>query len=194
MKKTKDILIYGGAFNPPTKSHQEILEHAYRHASLHDQELILMPSGERNDKTIGTNTSVRLALLRALLKDAKLCSAATIDTRELESDEPTETLHTIYALKKSHPNRSITWIFGADSYHSMPTWQGGNELRTMIDMIFIERDGLALPADVATLPSPSVSTSSTEVRAHIEQGTPFEHLVGYEVAKILKKQFTTALA
>lgn len=67
---TKNTIIYGGAFNPPTRAHQAILQACIDYAEQLsvDAEVWLMPSGDRVDKKIEASYADRLELLSSSVR------------------------------------------------------------------------------------------------------------------------------
>lgn len=114
--------------------------------------------------------------------------AIGIATTELDRIEPVETYDTVMEFAKAYPERSMTWVFGADSTETMGDWKQGEFLLQEIDKLVIERPGsvinpLAKRAVRLTVQTPAVS--STEVRRRIEYGEDYEELVSVGVGRIL---------
>lgn len=189
MKKAKKIIIYGGAFNPPTKAHHTILQAIVDEAKKNDSQVWLVPSGERPDKVIGVELDMRLKLCDALIKgiDNHDVTLKLIDY-ELRTNTETNTLESSLYFEKKYPNCTFTWVFGSDSIKTMRTWPGGEQLFYSLNMLVISRPDFnitSLPPKAKILPVKALPTSSTEVREKLKKGHSVDHLTPEHVAKLL---------
>lgn len=184
----KNLLIYGGAFNPPTIAHQKVIENAYNYAHTHNLQLVVLPSGDRSDKKIGLLEEQRLALIEAALIDANINIDKTIvDTRELRSTAPTETIDTIRSFHRTHPHAKQTWIFGSDSYQSIHSWREGNLIKQLVDILVVSRPGQPTVTQESYWLALNSHASSTLVRQSLQSQSPVDHLVGETVHVLLKE-------
>ncbi len=191
MKNPEQIetVIYGGAFNPPTLAHQEILQAAVNYARPHGGEVWVMPSGNRLDKAIPATREQRLAYVAGMIEDTDTTGVPTsVYTAELDRSIAVETYDTVVELAHTYPEREFRWVFGADSTETMGEWQHGDWLLQNLAMLVVERAGstinpLAMRAVALTIPH--LDLSSTELRRRMEQGEPFDDMVGQRVFSIL---------
>lgn len=183
-----ETLIYGGAFNPPTKAHGEVIEACL--AQTGAEEVWVMPSADRFDKHFEIAKEDRLAMLQLMLGELS-CGEAEVAICRLEIDElpaPTETALTYQALKDKYPGTDFRFIFGSDAYNSMPEWRGGSELQATLPMLVSPRNGdeITPRANIHILqPFPAPNVSSTEVRERIKAGEPIDEMVYRPVADYL---------
>lgn len=186
---SKNTIIYGGAFNPPTRAHQAILQACVEHARTLDAEVWLLPSGDRSDKTISVSRQRRLQLLQALVNDVILHDVQLdINTAELDRNEQTETYDTVMGMNESYPDRRFIWVFGSDSIVTMPSWRGGEWLVENLPMLVIERAGSPvekLGRYALLLPVHTTMVSSTEVRRRLAANETVEELVTPSVLSCL---------
>ena len=84
--KQKETIIYGGAFNPPTRAHQTILQVCADRAGQSGADVWLLPSGERRDKCIDANRERRLQLCAALCLDIVTTGETLLRVEEQELD------------------------------------------------------------------------------------------------------------
>lgn len=186
----KETIVYGGAFYPPTRAHQQITEACARLAHARGGDVWLLPSASRDDKALPADRTHRLALCEALMADVQhenvqLCTA------ELDRAQPTRTYDTVQNLQAHHPDRTFRWVFGADSLATMQTWYMGAWLLQHTEMIIVERPRVVLPRLTHTMELLSVQTddiSSTMVRERMAACQPYEQLVGAAVHHILQQQ------
>ncbi len=187
----KRTILYGGAFNPPTKAHAAIVRGLAEIARSDDSDLWLMPSGDRHDKVIATDLGIRTAYLYALLASGETHGVTThIETYELELAEPTETYATHRHLSQRYPDREFAWVFGSDSVNTMRQWRRGSWLLEHLDLIIIERPGYELsesPRRHQLLKLGEMAVSSTDVRRRILEGSDIEDLVPLPVIGVLKQ-------
>ncbi len=188
----QETIIYGGAFNPPTRAHQAILQACVDYAEPRQAEVWLLPSASRTDKIIETDHSQRLAFCEALTQDViRRTVLLNIETTELLRESPTETYDTVRELEAQYPHRRFTWVFGADSVATMPTWDHGDWLRENLSMLVINRPGAVLPqlgVHAAELAVEAGSFSSTELRRRLADDEGYDDLVGQHVYAVLAAQ------
>ena len=185
----KRVVVYGGAFNPPTVAHQSILQECLVYARENDAEMVLLPSGERDDKTIGVPTHDRLALIRALLESVDSRDVSTnIETIELYDVQNTQTYQTYKKLALKYPEFEQIWVFGSDSIQTLQNWEYGEWMYANMQMLVIPRPDYeleALPPRAKWLRVDAPHVSSTLVREHRNENMDFRHLVPPQVYKVL---------
>lgn len=188
-----ETIIYGGAFNPPTLAHVAILNACAEYARTADtparKEIWVMPSGDRSDKTIGVDTDTRLQYVEAMIADARTGKIPTASvTTELERSRDVETFDTVIELEAAHPDRSFTWVFGADSTETMAQWKEGEWLLENLRILAVEREGSRmnpLAKRAVALTVPSLAVSSTMVRQRMAGGQALDDLVSPHVLALL---------
>ena len=185
----KKVIVYGGAFNPPTRAHQAILQAVVNKAAEIDADVWLMLSGQRKDKTIATPRNVRIRYAEALLSDIDQKGAKVIiDTSEIDNDKPTETHQTVLDINARCADIKQIWVFGSDSISTMRSWHGGGWLMRNLDMLIIQRPGyetLDLPIHFEQLSVDTTVVSSTEVRYRLENALPIDELVPPAVLNVM---------
>jgi len=190
-REPKQTILYGGAFNPPTKAHAAIVKGLAELARERDADLWLMPSGERHDKSIMADLAIRTAYVHALLASGETHGVDThIENYELMKAETTETFTTNRYLEERYPDRHFTWVFGSDSVNTMRRWRRGAWLLDHIDMIVIERPGFELietPKRHRILKLGEMAMSSSDVRRRISEGDEIESLVPAPVIGVLRQ-------
>lgn len=181
------IAVFGGSFNPPTGAHEAIVS-----ACLdvkHIDEVWVMPSGDRLDKQFTTTDSDRVSMLEHMRKEVFSDDRRLHISRfELDLPRPSQTWRTYKELTKHFPEHTFHFVFGTDSYASMPGWKEGDCLRREMPMLIIERPGTPyVPApnvrrlDVVNAPV----ISSTMIREAVAAGLPWRHQVSAGVARYI---------
>ena len=188
--RSKETIVYGGAFNPPTLAHLAILNACIEYAQTAKADVWLMPSGDRTDKTIPTPRETRMAYVEAMIEDANESDFNTeVVSTELDREIMVETYDTVMELQQTHPDRNFTFVFGADSTETMASWKGGDELLETLSMLVVARPGSRMnpmAKRAVSLTAQTPNTSSTEVRTLLAQGESVDHLVGRSVALLLQ--------
>ena len=187
----REIIVYGGAFNPPTIAHQTILEKCVEYAELHSYDICILPSGNRTDKSINTPRETRLAYIEAMIYDTLEHDVRIqVLTSELDRTIDVETYDTIVELEQLHPDCNFTWVYGADSTQTMPQWKNGNWILENTKILVVQRPGSEINPNakhVNVLEIPNLDVSSTELRNRIQNGQPFEDLVSPSIYELLTK-------
>ena len=185
----KEVIIFGGSFNPPTNAHVGVIEHCLAEPEI--DEVWVMPSGDRFDKQYSTSDDQRMGMLE-LVKAVEFPDEDRlhISDFELQLPRPTTTCQTIGALGIAHPDTRFWFAFGADAYHSMPTWEKGLQLQRELPMYILPRDGCAPPQapNIRLLPPVRHETSSTIAREAAAQGQPLEKIVPRAIARHIEAQ------
>lgn len=185
----QETIIYGGAFNPPTVAHQQILQACVDYAHDRDGEVWLLPSASRADKEIDMSVARRIQLCEALAKDVVSESVdIRVETSELVRGVQTETYDTVREFDARYPDRDFRWVFGADSVNTMERWHQGEWMKDNLPMLIVERHGYEakqLGMNATRLAVVPFATSSTEVRQKIANGESYDKLVPEGVAQIL---------
>lgn len=183
-----ETVVYGGAFNPPTLAHVVILRACLEYARARGADVWIMPSGNRLDKVIPVSRERRLEYINALIHDAAQSDDdVTVVVSELDRQVYVETIDTLRELETTYPERTFTFVFGADSTETMSEWKDGDELLARLPMLVVEREGSrinpkarrAMPLKVKT---PDVS--STQVRALLQSGGSLDGFVSPSVAQL----------
>lgn len=187
---TKSILIYGGAFNPPTLGHQDIIDAALKESSF--DEIWLMPSRDRLDKIMCVDEPTRVAMLQTML-DSEYADQPRLrlSTFELGLPQPTETYQTHLALRVQHPTYRFTYLVGEDSIATMPTWQNADALLHGLDWLVATRKHANIaqwPDSCRYLPIVARNISSTMVRTRAGKKQDFSELVCPAVLSFITKR------
>jgi nicotinate-nucleotide adenylyltransferase len=194
------IGILGGTFNPPHLGHLAVAAHA--HAELGLQRVLLMPARIPPHKRTAEDPGPehRLEMCRLLVKNAPGLSACAL---EIEREGPSYTVDTLRAIHASHPDAQLTFVLGADTASTLPSWREPAELLRLADLAVAAREGagrqgvldaiaplLAVPpsgsgrapGEARFLSMPVTEVSSSAAREGVGRGEPMEDLVGAGVA------------
>ena len=185
----KETVLFGGAFNPPTRAHEAILQACVEYAEPRAADVWVVPSASRADKTIETSRELRLEYCQALTRDVlRRTVQIDVQTMELDRAHQTETFDTAQELNLLYPQRSFTWVFGADSVATMESWHHGEWLKDSLSMLVVDRPGaplLSLGKRAMMLDVRTGGLSSTELRRRIGEGECYDDFVGPHVKELL---------
>ncbi len=200
--------VFGGAFDPPHRTHVALVEAAL--AQLRLDELRIFPTGDAWHKTRTLSPAAdRLAMAEQAFGGIP---RVTVDAREVKRAGPTYTLDTLRELKREFPRAQPVLIMGSDQAAALPTWHGWQEILGIAIVSIAERlesarsDGSATRFDPRTLPGlpagarfetlelPPVDTSATDIRARVARGEDIAALVPPAVARYIDQHHLYASA
>jgi nicotinate-nucleotide adenylyltransferase len=107
--------------------------------------------------------------------------------------QPTQTHQTARVLEAAYPADDFWFVYGADAYHAMLTWERGAELRQRLGMLLVARSGFELPVETARLRHLALAEatdglSSTEFRRTRQAGGAAAGLVCEAVERYIQTQ------
>ncbi len=175
----KGILVYGGAFNPPTAAHADIIEQA---RLLNDyDEIWVMPSRSRTDKQNILDQQERTIMLKKMIDEVfDDNSNIVVSDFELRLPGPSATHLTFGVLFDQYPEYEFTYLVGEDSIASIREWKESEWLLENIKWLICSRgneDIVDWPRAFKYLNNDSMDVSSTLVRNNIRQNLPVDGLV-----------------
>ena len=137
----KEIVIYGGSFNPLHNGHDTIIRQCTRRREY--DAVWVMPSAKRYDKPNLIDDEVRLDMLHQYHNALPQAIAAkvVISDFEVELGAPSETVRTHTALVRQYRGYNFTYVFGADALAGVRKWRGGASLLQDLTIVAVTRDG-----------------------------------------------------
>ena len=200
--------VFGGAFDPPHRTHVALVEAAL--AQLRLDELRIFPTGAAWHKVRALSPAAdRLAMAELAFGGIP---RVVVDPREVQRAGPTYTLDTLRELKREFPDAQPVLIMGSDQAAALPTWHGWQEILAIAIVSIAERlesgrsDGSATRFDPRTLPGlPAgarfetlellpMDTSATDIRARVARGEDIAALVPPAVARYIDQHHLYASA
>jgi nicotinate-nucleotide adenylyltransferase len=185
-----NIILFGGAFDPPQLGHQHIAETLLERKLSDEVWYVPVKIHDFNKKM--SSPEHRLAMLKLIIKDPRL----KIQQHELEIDRVGYTHETLDFLASKYPQHTFSWIIGSDNlpdFHKWTDGRGNNYLDMLHEYRFYvyPRQGyLMQPLYDNMVPLTGVKQwqySSTEVREKVRNGESVDDLVNPAVAKYLAK-------
>jgi nicotinic acid mononucleotide adenylyltransferase len=115
---TPKIVVYGGAFTPPTIGHHEIVRALLTHLDI--DHLLIVPSGPRIDKAYALEKETRRQIIQ-VFADEFGDDRVEADFTFLDGESDTTTLGMDRHYREQFGESPIQ-VFGADVTHSMERW------------------------------------------------------------------------
>lgn len=185
-----EVAVFGGTFDPPTLAHEAIIKACLDRSDM--DEVWVMPSGQRLDKPGMMSNNERLEMLKIMSEESFLNHDKLIVTDfEINLPQPTRTIDTFKQLEQQFPNKNFWFVFGADSYRTMESWEGGSYLKRYLGMLIVERVNEIMPEEkenVRHLKVPGVldfPISSTQVREAVKNNLPIDSFVSQAINNYL---------
>ena len=199
------IGILGGTFNPPHLGHLAVARAARQELGL--ERVLLVPVHTPPHKPAGEDPGPehRLAMCRLLAAGEPGLAVSDV---EVARGGPSYTADTLKSLHVSHPQAELTFIVGADTARTLPTWhepervlglarlavatREGAERAGVLEAVAAVRGLAPVPAKAAP-PRPHAATvmfltmepidiSSSRARERARRGEPLQDLLGPDVA------------
>ena len=166
-QRMKKILLFPGAFNPPHNGHVLAVEVALKRMSF--DEIWIMPSEKRNDKTISITYKDRRDLGNLFVEylQKKTTIPVKLITNELDDQKQRATEELLREVK-SQPDMQFAQLIGLDGYLKIGKKTPSEKF------IVMERPGCALSSDftqndnVVILDGAVSDISSTSIRTLIQ--------------------------
>jgi nicotinate-nucleotide adenylyltransferase len=177
------IALFGGAFDPPHKGHQQIITQVLEHHIV--EEVWLVPvKNHPFGKGVSPATD-RVAMLQPLLS-----KRVRIEKFELEEKGPSYTLYTLDTLSAQYPEHRFSWIIGSDNLPNFHKWFHYQEMLQKYTFYVYPRKGFPFtplyPGMEALHNIPEIEVSSTEVREKVQDHEPVTGLVDPQVEQYIK--------
>lgn len=134
--KDKQIVIFGGSFNPPLNSHFSLAEqivNEYRKV----EKIIFVPVNSCYQKLDLISNEHRYQMLKLVCdKNEKL----EVSRMEIDSTRPLYTIETLRKFKALYPEYEIAFIMGSDNLKELHGWKEAQELVKSFPIYVLERD------------------------------------------------------
>ena len=132
----KQIVMYGGCFNPPLNSHFTLAEQLINEYDQIDK-VVFVPVNSKYQKAGLISNIHRYKMLQLVCSENEKMEVSKI---ELESKRPMYTIETLKELKKIYPNNEIALAIGSDNLKELDLWHKAEELIKNFKIYVISRD------------------------------------------------------
>ena len=189
------VLVFGGSFDPPHKSHIQMLKSALKR--LKPERAYVVPTFETPLKDTAAGRAedrlkmTRLAVREGLTKRER--ARVEVSTFELDRGRMTFTFETLRYFARKHLDAGLFFLLGSDTALHFRKWKRTSEIRSMCRFIIgrrphapLSRSGLGLP-QYEMLPGIFPDVSSTQVRARLLAGENVSAWVPTAVHKMISR-------
>ncbi|MGV3346345.1 nicotinate-nucleotide adenylyltransferase [Enterobacteriaceae bacterium LUAb1] len=142
MPETSSLLaLFGGTFDPIHYGHLKSVTALAQEMGL--QQVILLPNNVPPHRPQPKASAVqRVKMIELAIADLPLF---TLDTRELQQQTPSYTVHTLEQLRfQQGPQQPLAFIIGQDSLLTLHTWYRWQDLLSLCHLLVLKRPGYPL--------------------------------------------------
>lgn len=190
------IVVFGGAFNPPTVAHKEIYFYVKRNLDV--KEFIYLPVSSLYTKRSLASNFHRLQMLNLMTKGLP---GVKVSTMELDDPEYRGTYQSLVRIQEAHPDEIVAFIIGADNLPKLDTWINIKGLLSEFKFIVINRNHADIRQIIEddpllrnyhesfiTLPNFDIAVSSTAFRGSLNPGDVTTEVYDYIITHELYKE------
>jgi nicotinate-nucleotide adenylyltransferase len=204
MTRTRQIMLFGGTFDPVHNGHLIIARHIAEQLGF--RRVVLVPAATPPHKHPACAPAAqRLAMLRRAVRGEDLFEISTI---ELRRQGPSYTFDTVQEFLRPGPGPAradIHWVIGADMLADLPKWYRAAELLELVNIVVALRPpwderldailaslrGQVTPRALQRLArsivrTPLIDISSTEIRRRVAASESIRYLVPEPVRKYIE--------
>jgi nicotinate-nucleotide adenylyltransferase len=165
------IGILGGTFNPPHLGHLALARHARDELAL--DRVVLMPVHTPPHKPGGEDPGPehRLAMCRLAAAGDRGLSACAL---ELERGGPSYTADTLSEIHERDPEAGLTFIVGADTARTLPSWHEPQRVLELADLAVASRSGSDRAQVGAAIAQAAAGASGAAPRVHFLEMAPID--------------------
>jgi nicotinate-nucleotide adenylyltransferase len=198
--KHKNIVLFGGSFDPIHKGHTTVANCAIDQLSADQVFFIPAKRSPLKKNMPQANDQQRLNMIQLAIQNFEGYQVCDF---EVNRPAPSYTLHTIKHFRDMYgPDSTLYWLIGADAVCDLPRWYGINELIDLCTLSTMHRAGCPKPnfssleselssQRVACLnkhiiTTPLLPISSTDIRKRLQNGDSTEDMLDSQVAEYIK--------
>lgn len=193
----KQIVIFGGCFNPPLNSHFSLAEQILNEYS-NIEKIVFVPVNSKYQKADLISNEHRYQMLKLVCdKNSKL----DVSRIEIDSERPLYTIETLRIFQKEYSEYETAFIIGSDNLKEIDTWQKADELAKDFKIYVLERDKDDVEkiiesnkflkrnkqAFIKAKENITSNLSSTFVRKKLKNGKSVRYLTPDEVVEYIEK-------
>ena len=163
--------ILGGTFNPPHLGHLALARHARRELGL--ERVVLMPLRSLPHKPGGEDPGPehRLAMCRLAARGEDGLDVCAL---EMEREGPSYTADTLEAIHERHPEAELTFIVGADTARTLPSWHRPERVLELAELAVASRAGTDSEQVAAAVASAAGENPPSPPRVQFLRMAPIE--------------------
>lgn len=196
MSKRNIVIVYGGAFNPPSVAHITLAKQLVKITGA--KKLLFVPVGDHYKKNGLINAKHRVSMLKlACNKNSKL----EVNTIEVDTEKRLYTIETLDKIREQNPNEEIYFIMGTDNLRDVVNWKEWERLLAEYKVVVMDRGEDTLwkvlndmpilksyKENIIQIPGLLVTNvSSTLIRERLKSGKTIGHLATMEIINYIKE-------
>jgi len=131
------IVVFGGAFNPPTIAHYEVAKHMIKRSGV--SKLLFVPVGDHYEKAGLVPAFHRVNMLK---KVTQILPKTSVSTIEIDADCALKTMETLESIQNLYPEAEIAFVMGADNLYDLPNWYAYERLIETFKFMVLNRQNL----------------------------------------------------
>ena len=189
------IVIFGGAFNPPTRAHLDIATEALYY--LDAEKVLFVPVSDLYKKDDVEISYHRVNMLNLAIGNFRRLE---IDFTEVDSVKLTYTYETVEKIKSQYQDKELFLLIGADNLEDFKNWKNQRSIMENCSLLVVNRNNSSIDEIIESneiltefkdkiieAPIEEIEISSTEVRNRIASGEleGLENLVDKEVIEYI---------
>lgn len=132
----KQIVVFGGCFNPPLNSHFSLAEQLLNEYSQIEK-IIFVPVNSNYQKGDLIDNKHRYQMLKLVCDKNDKFEVSKI---EIEGEKPLYTIETLRKIQEIYPEYEIAFIMGSDNLKELENWKKADELVKEFKIYVLERD------------------------------------------------------
>lgn len=131
----KQIIVFGGCFNPPLNSHFSLAEQILNEYEQIEK-IVFVPVNSQYQKLDLISNEHRYLMLKLVCDKNEKFDISKI---EIESERPLYTIETLEKMQKIYPEYEIGFTMGSDNLKELDTWKKSEELIQKFKIYVIQR-------------------------------------------------------
>lgn len=129
------IIVFGGAFNPPTNSHFSLAEQVVSEYE-EVEKVLFLPVSDHYPKEDLLAAEHRVEMLSRVCEKNPYFEVSTL---EVNSNRLLDTIESLTRIQKDYPEHDIWFTVGTDNLRLITSWPGYEEILTRFKLLILER-------------------------------------------------------
>lgn len=196
-KIKKQIVVFGGCFNPPLNSHFSLAEQILNEYE-EIEKILFVPVNNKYQKAGLVKNEHRYNMLKLVCDKNERFDVSRI---EIDKEKQSFTVETLRELKEIYPEYEITFTTGSDNLAELDTWETADELVKEFKIYVIERGDDNMDSIIESNKflktnkesfikvekNIKTNLSSTYVREKLKEGKSIRYIAPEEVIVYIKQ-------
>lgn len=132
----KQIIVFGGCFNPPLNSHFSLAEQMVAEYP-EIEKIVFVPVNSQYEKMDLIENEHRYQMLKAVCDKNEKFEVSRV---EIDSVRQLYTVETLHKLKEEYKDYEVAFLTGSDNLKTLDTWNKADELTKNFKIYILERD------------------------------------------------------